>query len=341
MLQQEIKYMQYALQIAKKGGREVLTNPKVGAVIVYKDRIIGEGYHKKYGETHAEVNAISSVSKEDLQHLPNSTIYVTLEPCCHYGKTPPCTELIITMGIRRVVIGMEDPFPRVAGGGIKQLREFGIEVIVGVCEKECRELNIDYITFNAERRPYIIFKWAQTLDGYLDADRPVTTPPAWLTGERCKQLVHKWRSEEHGIMVGTNSVIMDDPSLTVRLWSGENPHRYTFDRRGKIRKGSYKIIDNEAPTTIFTYEDIEEVMDYLYLNRVKSLFVEGGATLFNALLSQNLIDEARVFVAPTLLSELYEGKYLTGVKAPLLPSPLASKVELIDTILLKTCYYRQ
>ncbi|MFI3261460.1 MAG: bifunctional diaminohydroxyphosphoribosylaminopyrimidine deaminase/5-amino-6-(5-phosphoribosylamino)uracil reductase RibD [Rikenellaceae bacterium] len=353
------KYMSYALQLAQRGGINVLTNPNVGSVVVYNGRIIGEGYHRQYGKAHAEVNAIDSVKDEDRQYLSESTIYVNLEPCCHTGKTPPCTQKIIDNGLKRVVIGMQDPFPQVNGEGIAILRQAGIDVTVGVLEQESIDLNKNFIVYNAHKRPYIIFKWAQTLDGFIDSDRTADMQAAWLTGERCKQLVHKWRSEINGIMVGSSTIEKDNPRLNTREWSGASPVKITIDREGKLKEegaffmpDSKKIIFTEVDK-VSDKEDVEyikvdfssegaikEVMEHLYRLKIKVLMVEGGTKLVKLLVENGLFDEARVFSSPIMLSELKGGENLKGVKAPMVPEPQNTKVELIDNITLKTCYYR-
>ena len=195
-------YMWRCIELARRGRNGVGTNPMVGSVIVCNDTVIGEGYHSRFGGPHAEVNAVNSVSEENKKYLPMSTLYVNLEPCAHFGKTPPCSSMIVRMGIRRVVIGIRDPFSEVDGRGIEELRGGGVDVTVGVLEKQCRHLNRRTAVYNNKHRPYIILKWAQTMDGYIDTGRDASQPAPWLTGERCRRLVHKWRSQERAIMVG-------------------------------------------------------------------------------------------------------------------------------------------
>lgn len=353
------KYMNYALQLAKRGGVNVLTNPNVGSVVVYKDKIIGEGYHRQYGKAHAEVNAIDSVKPENRQFLSESTIYVNLEPCCHTGKTPPCTQKIIDNGLKRVVIGMQDPFPQVNGEGINILRNAGKEVTVGVLEQQCIDLNKEFITYNAQKRPYIILKWAQTLDGFIDSDRSADVAPQWLTGERCKQLVHKWRSEISGIMVGSSTIERDNPRLNVREWSGNSPIKVTIDRKGKLSEDSSFFVP-DSKVIVFTEVDkvskkehidyikidfsdknaIKEVMKHLYNAKIKTLMVEGGNKLFNLLIENDLYDEARIFTSPIMVSELEGGEKMQGVKAPTIPKPQKIEFETIDNVTLKTCYFK-
>lgn len=357
-MSEDEKYISYALSLACKGGVNVIANPLVGAVIVCDNRIIGEGYHKVYGKAHAEVNAVNSVKSEDEHLLPMSTMYVNLEPCCHTGKTPPCTELIIAKKIKRVVIGMQDPFPKVDGEGIRIMRNAGIDVTVGILEEKCRKLNREFIVFHKKKRPYVIFKWAQTIDGYIDSDRDAETPPEWLTGAHCKRIVHKWRSETAGIMVGSSTVIRDNPELTVRAWSGKNPHRFVIDRKGVLTEES-EIFSKAAATTVFCSSDkktdkewveyykidfekrdwFENMMSYMYRHKIKTLLLEGGYRLFNIFMEHGALDEARIFISPKMLSELRGGETLKGIKAPLLPKCDIHKSEIIDGILLKSCYY--
>lgn len=352
------KYMSYALSLAERGGINVGTNPKVGAVIVHNNRIIGEGYHQLYGEAHAEVNAIDSIKEEDIKFLSEATMYVNLEPCCHTGKTPPCTEKIINNNIKRVVIGMQDPFPKVNGEGINILRNAGINVTVGILEAESITLNREFIVYHEKKRPYITFKWAQTLDGYIDSARDITIPPQWLTSSKCKQIVHKWRSEMNSIMAGSSTIKRDNSRLNVREWNGKSPHKITIDRYGYLLEDKDFFI-NDAPITLFTsiekqsslahveyvkinFESdnfMEEILSYLYEHKIKTLMIEGGSILFSMLLKFGYIDEARIFVSPLMLSELNGGENLEGVKAPILPKPISSKNEIIDNIILKTCYY--
>ena len=228
--EEDIKFIRRCLDIAVKAEGSTAPNPMVGSVIVYKGKIIGEGYHRKYGEHHAEVNAINSVKDKSL--LDKSTIYVSLEPCSHYGKTPPCASLIVSMGIPNVVIGTKDTASHVSGKGIKILKDAGCNVTLGVLEKECKELNKRFFTFHEKNRPYIILKWAQTKDGFIDVIRNEVSPaqPTWITNNLSKALVHKWRSEEQSILIGTNTARIDNPSLTTRNWKGKNPLRIVLDR---------------------------------------------------------------------------------------------------------------
>ncbi len=294
--------MRRCLQLARCGEAGAPPNPMVGAVIVCDSRIIGEGYHRRCGGPHAEVNAINSVKERDL--LSRSTIYVSLEPCAHYGKTPPCADLIIETGIRRVVIGCTDPFTKVNGLGIKKLREAGCEVQVGVLEQECRELNRRFFTFHEKHRPWIILKWAQSNDGFIGKDERVI-----LSNALTQTLVHRLRARSGAILVGTNTALMDNPTLTTRLWPGPNPLRLTIDRNG-ILPPTLHLKDNSTPTVIYSHESIEEILADLYARGIQSLLVEGGAKLLQSFIDKGLWDEARIETAPLCLGQ--------GTKAPTL-----------------------
>ena len=294
--------MRRCLQLARCGEAGAPPNPMVGAVIVCDGRIIGEGYHRRCGGPHAEVNAINSIKERHL--LSRSTIYVNLEPCAHYGKTPPCADLIIETGIRRVVIGCTDPFAKVNGLGIKKLQEAGCEVQVGVLEEECRELNRRFFTFHEKHRPWIILKWAQSEDGIMGGDDRITFSNA-LT----QTLVHRMRARSGAILVGTNTALQDNPTLTTRLWPGPNPLRLTIDRNG-ILPPTLHLKDNSTPTVIYTHESIEEILADLYARGIQSLLVEGGAKLLQSFIDKGLWDEARIETAPFCLGE--------GVQAPIL-----------------------
>ena len=299
----------------------------VGCVIVYDEKIIGEGYHRKFGEAHAEVNAINSVTNHKL--LKKSTLYVNLEPCSHFGKTPPCTDLIISKNIPRVVIGCVDSFSQVSGRGIKKLKQTGCNVTVSVLEKESRELNKRFFTFNEKKRPYIILKWAQTLDGFIDVIRTADNQiePTWITNEYSRILVHKWRSQEPAIMVGTKTAEKDNPKLNVRDWTGTNPIRIVLDRQLRLSK-NLNLFDKTIHTIIFTENDkkslknidyikinfskniIPQILDYLYQIKVQSIIIEGGEKLIMSLVNQNMWDEARVFVGNKF--------FYKGIKAPVI-----------------------
>lgn len=325
MVEVENKYMARCISLARGGAGCVAPNPMVGAVVVHQGKIIGEGYHRKYGEAHAEVNAIASVRDESL--LKEATMYVSLEPCSHYGKTPPCAELIIKKQIPRVVIGCLDPFPEVSGRGVRMLREAGVEVVTGVMEKEAWELNRVFMTFQEKRRPYIYLKWAQSADGFLDRLRTDNSSPAVvLSSPETMRRVHRLRADVAAIMVGTQTALLDNPSLTVRHWAGKSPVRVVLDRTLRI-PSHYHLFDGTVKTLVFTTvadaisrENVEyvtidfsqpvlpQVMHELYIRKLNSLMVEGGATLLGHFLKEGLWDQMLVETAPVSLE--------SGVKAP-------------------------
>jgi len=308
-------YMRRCFELAKQGQSNVAPNPMVGAVIVHNDRIIGEGYHQKYGEAHAEVNAINSVKNKEL--LKESTIYVSLEPCAHHGKTPPCADLIVNNQIPKVVVACVDSFSEVAGKGIEHLKKSGCEVVLGVLEKESLDLNRRFFTFHQQKRPYIILKWAETSDGFIDAIRTNNSPaaPNWITGSYEKQLVHKWRSEEAAILIATNTAEKDNPALTTREWFGKSPLRILIDRQLRL-DSKLTVFDNSVPTLILNAikteiignnrylklgfdEDkihfISTLIKVLYEQEVQSVIIEGGSEFLTSVIESNLWDEARVF----------------------------------------------
>jgi len=297
--------MQRCIQLAKCGAVGAPPNPMVGAVIVHEGKIIGEGYHRRCGGPHAEVNAIRSVRDESL--LKDSTIYVSLEPCSHYGKTPPCADLIIEKQIPRVVVGCQDPFAKVNGQGIRKLRDAGIEVEVGVLEKECLELNRRFITFHQLHRPFVTLKWAQSEDGFMDAERGESEKPVQFSTTFTQTLVHQLRAMHQAIMVGTKTVLMDNPTLTTRLWEGPNPLRVTIDRYGVLPE-SVHLKDGKVPTVIYDTGNLREILSDLYKRGVQSLMVEGGGRLLQHFIDEGLWDEARVEIAPFCLDR--------GVSAP-------------------------
>lgn len=353
-------YMRRCIELARRGRNDVKTNPMVGCVIVCNDTVIGEGYHMRFGGPHAEVNAVNSVSEENKRYLPMSTLYVNLEPCAHFGKTPPCSAMIVRMGIKRVVIGIKDPFCKVDGRGIEELTGGGVDVTLNVLERECRHLNRRTAVYNNKKRPYVILKWAQTMDGYIDTNRPASEPAPWLTGENCRRLVHKWRSQEGAIMVGTRTVVRDNPSLTVSKWYGPSPLRVTLDRHGILTSAS-NMFDDKANSLIYTSERslskvvssfsgnkmtdcvsidfngnvISQVLDDLYRRGVTSVIVEGGSALINSFIESKLYDEVRVFISPKVLIELPYGKK-GGVRAPEIPPSIFHKQCVIDDVIVKT-----
>ncbi len=327
-------YMARCLELAQDGQGNVAPNPMVGALIVHNNKIIGEGYHVKHGESHAEINAINSVKDKSL--LKESTLYLTLEPCSHFGKTPPCTDTIIELGIPRIVIATMDVNPKVFGRGIELLRKAGRDVTVGVLEDESRELNRRFFTYHSKKRPYIILKWAQTLDGYLDAIRKPEDPvaPIWITNELSRSLVHRWRSEEQAILIGTKTVEKDNPMLNVRDWSGRTPTRVIIDRKlrlpieahvfdgsiptllfignnatASVRKPEFAAIPNLELITIDFAKGMEmQLLKELFDRNIISVMIEGGAMLIDSFVKKNLWDEARVFVGNNF--------FYDGVKAP-------------------------
>ncbi len=329
-MDQDIKYMKRCLELATLGTGRVSHNPVVGSVIVYEGHIIGEAYHHKIGEAHAEVNAIASVKDKSL--LTKSTIYINLEPCVHYGRTPPCTDLILESGIPRVVIAMTDPNPKTCGKGIEKLQKHGVDVTTGVLEQEALWLNRRFVTFFTKHRPYIILKWAETKDGFIDVNRSKhkTSRPTWITNKYGKALVHKWRTEEDAFMVGTHTAIMDNPQLTAREWTGRNPLRVSIDY-GDVFTDDMNILDNSADTLIFTgklkppqksnvkyiriqnrFDNLDEILGHLYKQNIQSLVVEGGTKLLHSFISKGLWDEARVFTGNHLFKDGVRAPEITG-----------------------------
>jgi diaminohydroxyphosphoribosylaminopyrimidine deaminase/5-amino-6-(5-phosphoribosylamino)uracil reductase len=281
--------MKRALQLAALGLGGVQPNPMVGAVLVHQGRIIGEGWHQKYGGHHAEVFAVNSVKNREL--LKEATLYVTLEPCSHFGKTPPCADLIVRAQIPRVVVGKIDPNERVNGSGIRKLQEAGIEVITGVMAEECHWLNRRFFTFHAQKRPYIILKWAETADGYMDIERKAGQPIEnyWITNEALRLLNHKWRSEEDAILVGYNTFLNDKPQLTNRLYAGKSPKRYIMTKNHEKEALTLQTAGFEALP-----EAVEEALSLLFEAKIESLIVEGGKTTLERFIRAGLWDEMRV-----------------------------------------------
>lgn len=334
--------MYRCLELARLGAGHVAPNPMVGAILVFGDRIIGEGYHRRYGGPHAEPACIDSVSEPDKALISRSTLYVSLEPCAHHGKTPPCADLIIRMGIPRVVVGVGDPFPQVNGKGIERLRAAGVEVDVGVLEKECMRLNRRFFTFHLHHRPYIVLKWAQTTGGYIAG----TGPRLQISGEIANRLVHKWRSEEASILVGPRTALLDDPALTVRLWTGPDPVRLVIDKELQL-PSSLQLFDRKVRTIVFNYlrhdEDpdlqyyqlshdtslIHQLVIALYHLKIQSVLVEGGARLLQSFIDEDYWDEARVIVNEALETP-------AGLPAPRLQN---ARPVGIDTLLSDAIHY--
>lgn len=323
----DILFMQRALELAKLGRRGVSPNPMVGCVVVLNNKIIGEGFHQKYGEAHAEVNAIQSV--KDHSVLPDSTVYVTLEPCAHFGKTPPCTDLLITKNVKRVFIACRDPFVHVDGKGIEKLRKAGVEVNFGLLEDEAVKLNRRFFTFHLKKRPYIILKWAQTQDGFIAREN---YDSKWISNQYSRQLVHKWRAEEDAIMVGKNTAIYDNPSLNVRDWTGAHPTRILLDSKLEV-PADHELMSGSIETLILNMRKNEEkgatkwiktestspssISSVLHENKVQSVIIEGGSQLLNSFISENCWDEARVFSS---------GKQFTnGIPAPIIEGEVIEK----------------
>lgn len=334
-----------AVQLAKNGLGTTRPNPMVGCVIVNDEKIIAEGFTSAYGGPHAEVNAINSVNDKSM--LDQATLYVSLEPCSHHGKTPPCTDLIIAHKIPRVVIGLKDPHEKVAGMGIQKLRESGCEVAVGILEDECREHHKRYLTYHEKKRPYIILKWAESFDGFIAPDKSLRyskSEPYWISNTKSRHLVHQWRSEEQAILVGTNTVLEDNPTLNVRDWQGRSPIRIIIDRDLRIPAGHH-VLDGSIPTMIITskidstglktgvdYHNAdfsknlsEQICNLLYGENITSVLVEGGAKTLQAFLDADLWDEARVFIGNT--------SFNSGIKAPLYNGKKTSEEKIIKDYL--------
>ena len=334
-------FMRRCLHLAAKGAGYVAPNPMVGAILVHNSRIIGEGYHQRFGEAHAEVNCISSVKEEDVNLITSSVLYVSLEPCAHFGKTPPCADLIIRHKIPKVVIGIRDPFKEVNGKGIEKLQKAGVDVLLGILEEECKEINKRFFTFYTKHRPYIILKWAETANGFISTSSLPSTDdnqvfPDNLAGtgavqhtgngrllisnEYTNRLVHKWRSEEAGIMVGTNTALSDNPDLTTRLWNGPSPVRLIIDMDLRL-PGTLKIFNHASPTIIFNTVKHEEDGNLLYYQvtedtnlvhqvvnalchlKIQSVMIEGGARLLQSFIDEQCWDEIRIIKNSKLIIE--------------------------------------
>ena len=322
-MQIDEKYMARALELAALGCGHVSPNPMVGAVVVdHNGRIIGEGYHRQYGAAHAEVNAIASV--RDKSALRESTIYVTLEPCSHYGKTPPCAKLIIDSEIPRVVVGASDPFKEVAGRGVKMLRDAGIEVVEDVMDSECRRLNARFMTAHEQQRPFVTLKWAQSSDGFMDSDRPDGQPARFSTS-LSSMLVHRLRSLHDTIAIGSGTAIADNPRLDCRTWQGRSPQPVIFDRRRRINPSLLHA--QRKPIILSDYDSIAEALSQLYSMGYTSLLVEGGALLLNAFLDSGIWDVAHIETSPIVL----QGHGRT--KSPILPSEPATTFDVGTNII--------
>ena len=322
-------YIAHCLEIARRGEYYVAPNPMVGAVLVDAGgAILAEGWHEKYGEAHAEVNCFKAAEARDagMPEYRNCTLFVSLEPCSHYGKTPPCAKLIIEKGVGRVVVGMLDPNPLVAGKGVQMLRDAGIDVVVGVLEDQCRELNKRFLCLHENHRPYVILKWAQTSDGFIDIKR-TSGSPIKISTPKTKEIVHRMRAENMAIMVGTNTVLLDNPRLLNTHWEGRNPIRVTVDRYNRIPADA-RILSDESETIVYRDRtDWPYILTDLASRNIHSILVEGGTTLLTHILQTGLWDEIHVEVAP----ELTIGD---GVPAPAIDLP--ATYETVDGHLLFT-----
>ncbi len=346
MKKENLIYIQRCLDLAKKGSGNTSPNPLVGSVIVHDGKIIGEGYHKKYGEPHAEINAINSVKDQSL--LQESILYVNLEPCSHYGKTPPCAEKIVALKIPRVVIGIKDLSAKVNGNGIAILKNAGVQVTTGIMEAESYELNRRFFTFHQKQRPYIILKWAQTQNGFIDKEREDKSFPQinWITNAISKSLVHKWRTEESAILIGKKTVIKDNPQLTVREWTGKQPLRLVLDKDLSLPANLF-VLDGKYPTVVFNAKKsevrlnleyvlldysrniLEEIMTVLYQKEILSVIVEGGRKILQSFIDAGLWDEARIFTGAV--------KFQDGIPAPEFPFQPQATEKLQESWL---AYYR-
>lgn len=334
-------YMQRALDIAQQGAGHVSPNPLVGCVLVAQGRVIGEGFHQKYGGAHAEVHAVQSVRAEDEHLLAQATAYVTLEPCAHFGKTPPCADLLISKQLKRVVVAIEDPFPLVSGKGIQRMREAGITVDVGVLAEEAEWINRRFLVAVQKNRPFIILKWAESADGFMGT---IDRQPIAISDKPSLFLSHRWRTEEDTILVGSTTVLNDNPSLTARYWQGRNPKRIVLDKRGRVNQ-TYQILDTVAETFIFTQNDsnllpqhqfipasldfLPEVLANLFEKGIRSILVEGGQGVLNDFIQRELFDEIRTITSPNRLRG--------GIVSPRVPAGVVVK----ETYLIGIDTYRQ
>ncbi|WP_411894811.1 bifunctional diaminohydroxyphosphoribosylaminopyrimidine deaminase/5-amino-6-(5-phosphoribosylamino)uracil reductase RibD [Winogradskyella sp. A2] len=322
-------YIKRCLQIAVNALGTSRPNPMVGSVIVHDNNIIGEGYTNPYGGAHAEVNAIKSV--KDKSKLAESILYVTLEPCSHFGKTPPCSDLIIDHIIPKVVIGCIDDNPEVAGKGIAKLKASGCNVTVGILEDMCKKHHKRFFTFHNEKRPYIILKWAETSDGFIAPITKNEQKPVWITNQYSRQLVHKWRAEEQAILVGTNTVKEDNPSLTVRDWDGQNPVRVVTDINENLSH-NFSVFNDRAKTLVISSSIIDfekpvanQVCQFLYNKNINSIIIEGGAKTLQTFIDEGLWDEARIFTGDI--------QFNNGLQAPKLKGELVSETKILNDTL--------
>jgi diaminohydroxyphosphoribosylaminopyrimidine deaminase/5-amino-6-(5-phosphoribosylamino)uracil reductase len=336
-------YMARCLQLAQMAIGHTYPNPMVGSVIVHNGQIVGEGYHCKAGQPHAEVNAVNSVNDSSI--LPESTLYVNLEPCAHFGRTPPCSLLIIEKKIKRVVVGCIDTYSEVAGKGIEMMRQHGIEVTTGVLERESREVNRRFFTFHEKNRPYVVLKWAQTLDGFIDIERnsQQAAQPTWITNDFARRAVHQLRAHEQAIMVGTRTAINDNPSLTIRDWAGHQPTRIVIDRNDALPQNLH-LFDGTSPTIVITEKIdtrplpveyltlpfdnqlLQKTLNHLHDKQIQSLIVEGGQTLLQSFIDQHLWDEIHLYVGNKMFG--------SGVEAPVFDAKPNKKFQFGDSIML-------
>ncbi|KAB5491927.1 bifunctional diaminohydroxyphosphoribosylaminopyrimidine deaminase/5-amino-6-(5-phosphoribosylamino)uracil reductase RibD [Muricauda hadalis] len=339
------KYILRCMELGKKGLGTTAPNPMVGCVIVHDGKIIGEGFTSPYGGPHAEVNAINSV--KDKSVLSRASLYVTLEPCSHYGKTPPCADLIVKHNISEAFIGLKDPHDKVAGKGIQKLEEAGCKVTIGILEEECREHHKRFLTYQEKKRPYIILKWAETQDGFMAPDktkRKDKPEPYWITNPYSRQLVHQWRSEEQAILVGTNTVLEDNPKLNTRDWAGKNPIRIVLDKNLRIGP-DFHVLDGSEKTIVLTqhtdatkyidgvaYEVLDfnkplaqQVCDALHKQSISSAIVEGGTKTLQTFIDEGLWDEARIFTGAV--------RFGNGIAAPKLKAVLQHRETILSDIL--------
>ncbi|MEL6536376.1 MAG: bifunctional diaminohydroxyphosphoribosylaminopyrimidine deaminase/5-amino-6-(5-phosphoribosylamino)uracil reductase RibD [Bacteroidota bacterium] len=332
------KYMRRALELAELGRGHAAPNPLVGCVITYKGKVIGEGWHKAYGGPHAEVNAVASVMDRSL--LPHATVYVTLEPCAHHGKTPPCADMLVREKVKRVVVALEDPNPLVGGKGLTKLKEAGIEVETGILKEEAQSQNRRFLTGQWAKRPYVLLKWAQTADGFIARENGDSK---WISNAQARQWVHRWRAEESAILVGSHTVKQDQPALTVRDWSGSHPTRIVLDRSGSLSPG-YQIFDGSVATRLYTQHPdksipdtevvsiagndfLSGVLEDMYQAKLDSVLVEGGSQVLGAFIEAGLWDEARIFTAPHV-------QFGTGIPAPVFSGTQRETVSVGDNELI-------